>query len=82
MYIIEKRIFDSAFKHLPFWEAVDKCIEISKHSLGYHLDIHIERIRFMDTVLRGDGFITYDTTTHGDFVPFREMTIETNLREV
>lgn len=60
MEAISKKAFDEVFGNLPFWEAVDTCIEISKFNLECQLDDRIRFINFKDS-LDNTGFITYDT---------------------
>ena len=67
METISKKAFDEVFSNLPFWDAVDTCIEISKFNLECQLDSRIEFIKFADNLYK-TGFITYDTSESGEFV--------------
>lgn len=73
--------YDMIFKENDFDSALDKCIEEGLKQCYEDIDLIIFKHRLFQDI-RINGFMTYDTTTHGEFVPFREMTIENNLREM
>lgn len=79
---MEKCVYDVIFKDCDFEVALDRCFSMAMCGTMDMVNKRIERIKFIDSVFNGDGFIAFDTTTYGDFVPFREMTLETNLREM